>query len=215
MIYLAICHALLPAPSSASSFPCHGRTHDFESLEPAACNVEKGGSAYFPWFFFTTRFPQISFEDKVVWFSFLNSIFINIWPSGCWCTFLYIASLLTSSQDFLGNFFFLYAGLVKWHILGSLVSRGLQRCSAWISASQAFKIEELHCFRLCSYFFTVRLFNNLKFTVTFFFLFFQKWLLVGLFWDFWGGCFEFWFEYCLLGEKGWRGCLPPPPAPRT
>lgn len=26
----------------------------FESLEPAACDVEKGGSAYFPWFFFTT-----------------------------------------------------------------------------------------------------------------------------------------------------------------
>lgn len=41
IIYLAGCHALFPAPLSASSFPCHGRTHDFESLEPAACNAEK------------------------------------------------------------------------------------------------------------------------------------------------------------------------------
>lgn len=30
---------------------------------------------------YITGCPQTSFENKVVWFSFLNSIFINIWPS--------------------------------------------------------------------------------------------------------------------------------------
>lgn len=78
IMYLAGWHALFPAPLSASSFPYHGRTHDFESLEPAACDVEKGGLAHMVFLHYITRFPQTSFEDKIVWFSFLNGTFINI-----------------------------------------------------------------------------------------------------------------------------------------
>lgn len=77
MIYLAGWHALFPAPLSVSSFPYPGRTHDFESLEHVM--VKKVVQHTFHEFSLQiTRFPQTSFEDKVAWFSFLNSIFINI-----------------------------------------------------------------------------------------------------------------------------------------
>lgn len=47
-LYISLAVMLFPAPPSASSFPYHGKTYDLESLEPAACDVEKGDSAYFP-----------------------------------------------------------------------------------------------------------------------------------------------------------------------
>lgn len=119
---------------------------------------------------YTTRCPQTSFENKAVWLSFLNSIFINIWPRCWWHGNAHFSPLLLfwyPVRVFLATFLFPYVGLVKWPILGSLVSHGLQGCSAWISAWQAFKMEEFYCFRLCSYSFTLRLFNNFKFTVWF------------------------------------------------
>lgn len=102
------------------------------------------------------------------------------------------------SFDFKSRFFgplFPYTGLVKWHVLGSLVNHGLQRCSPWISASQTFKIEEFYCFRICSYPFTVRLFNNCKFTV---FLFLSFFVCLSVFWFFsprsgcWLDCVVIW-----------------------
>lgn len=123
-------------------------------------------------------------------------------------------------SGFFGNFSFSLCWTCKMTHFGQFavkVSHSLQRCPAWISASQAFKMEEFYCFRLCSYSFTVRLFNKFKFTVISFFpLFFSKvvvgWFGLGFFG---GGCFEIWFEfYVFVGvRRGGEGFPPPSPPP--
>lgn len=59
-------------------------------------------------FLHITRFPQTSFEDNVVWFSFLNSIFINIWPRCWWHGNAHFSTLFSFDfqSGFFGNFSF-------------------------------------------------------------------------------------------------------------
>lgn len=62
-----------------------------------ACSMwcwKRWSSLFSTIFLYITRLPQTSFEDKVVWFSFLNSIFISIWPRCWWHGMAHLSTLL-------------------------------------------------------------------------------------------------------------------------